>query len=96
MDLSNIETTSEKRQKIEIREGYWQTQLRTLTRYGGLNKKDERKLTHNRLARKAPKIPSTAPESGSMIQSTIEPSANQPSSQPPVRRSSRLKGKPNN
>ena len=94
VDLSTFKTTSEKRQVIEIREGFWQTQLRTLTRYGGLNKKDERKLTCNRLARKASKIPSTAPETGNMIQNNFEPSVNQSASQPPVRRSSRLKGKP--
>ena len=31
--------------KCEAREGYWQTQLRTLTMYGGLNKRDNRKYT---------------------------------------------------
>ena len=38
VDLSSFETTKEKRVAIESREGFWQTQLRTLTRYGGLNK----------------------------------------------------------
>ena len=51
-NLTPIEATRAKRELLEIREGFWQTQLRTLERYGGLNKKDERKLTNNRLANK--------------------------------------------
>ena len=50
VDLAHLNTTKDKREAIEIREGYWQTQLRTMRRYGGLNKKDDRKLTNRRLA----------------------------------------------
>ena len=50
VDLSSAGTTREKRELLEVREGYWQTQLRTLSRYGGLNKKDERKISNKRLA----------------------------------------------
>ena len=57
VNLSNIETTTEKRKVIEAREGFWQTQLRTLTRYGGLNKKDERKIMNKRLAQKTSSQP---------------------------------------
>ena len=52
MDLSSADTTKAKRALLEVREGFWQTQLRTLTRYGGLNKKDERKISNKRLANK--------------------------------------------
>lgn len=52
VDLSSAGTTKEKRVIIEAREGYWQTQLRTLNRYGGLNKKDERLISNKRLANK--------------------------------------------
>ena len=52
VDLSSAETTREKRVLIEEREGYWQTQLRTLLHYGGLNKKDERKISNKRSANK--------------------------------------------
>ena len=51
VDLSECKTTKEKRAKIEVVEGQWQTNLRTLIRYGGLNKKDERKISNNRSAR---------------------------------------------
>ena len=51
VDLQECHTTKEKRAKIEIVEGQWQTNLRTLIRYGGLNKKDERKISNNRSAR---------------------------------------------
>ena len=61
VDLSTIETTSDQKQVIEAREGFWQTQLRTLTRNGGLNNKYERTLTCNRLARTASKMPSSVP-----------------------------------
>ena len=67
VDLSCIETTKQKRDLIEIREGYWQTQLRTLSRYGGLNKKDERKLSNSRLAAKTRNVTvssSPSPDSG--------------------------------
>ena len=50
VDLAHLNTTRDKREAIEIREGYWQTQLRTMRRYGGLNKKDDRKLSNRRLA----------------------------------------------
>ena len=50
VDLSLAKTTKEKRALIEVREGHWQTQLRTLSRYGGLNKKDDRLITNRRFA----------------------------------------------
>ena len=58
VDLSLAESTKEKRNLIEIREGFWQTQLRTLVRYGGLNKKDERAISNKRKAT----LPSTTLE----------------------------------
>ena len=33
----------DKEAKCEVREGHWQTQLKTLQIYGGLNKRDNRK-----------------------------------------------------
>ena len=51
VDLHECRTRKEKRAKIEIVEGQWQTNLRTLLRYGGLNRKDERKISNNRSAR---------------------------------------------
>ena len=50
-DLSDCNTTKEKREKIQILEGQWQTHLRTMTRYGGLNKRDDRKNANNKKAR---------------------------------------------
>ena len=57
VELSDCVTKQSKRKKLEGVEGYWQTQLRTLLRYGGLNKKDERKITNNRNARQYIPIP---------------------------------------
>ena len=37
------DSIAEREAKCEIREGYWQTQLRTLHIYGGLNKRDNRR-----------------------------------------------------
>ena len=51
VDLSDCQTRIEKRSKIERIEGHWQTELRTMQRYGGLNKKDERKIANNKTAR---------------------------------------------
>ena len=42
MSKSDIEA------KCETREGFWQTQLRTMNIYGGLNKKDSRKYVSRR------------------------------------------------
>ena len=50
-DLSDCQTRIDKRNRIERMEGYWQTELRTMQRYGGLNKKDERKIANNKTAR---------------------------------------------
>ena len=91
VDLSNVKTTKEKRHLIEVREGFWQTQLRTLSHYGGLNKKDERKITHNRLARNICSFLTKPPTS--MIHTPSESSTNQPPSHPLVRKSARTKGK---
>ena len=109
VDLSLAETTKWKRDLIEVREGYWQTQLRTLSRYGGLNKKDERKLTNSRLAKTCKVAVSSsstpAPEPGDSESSCSDdlnhstdtdapgPSAAQASLAPAVRRSSRLQNK---
>ena len=62
VDLSSAETTKEKRALLEVQEGYWQTQLRTLVRYGGLNKKDERKISNKRLANKFKAVVSSSPQ----------------------------------
>ena len=35
VDLASVDTTKAKRALLEVCEGYWQTQLRTLVRYGG-------------------------------------------------------------
>ena len=51
VELSDCSTRAEKRDKIAKVEGYWQTQLRTMQRYGGLNKKDERKIANNKNAK---------------------------------------------
>ena len=48
IDLNIYTTKKEKRAAIEILEGKWQTNLRTLVRYGGLNKRDERKISNKR------------------------------------------------
>ena len=49
VDFSECKTKKEKRAKIEILEGYWQTTLRTMMKYGGLNKfKDDRVNTNKR------------------------------------------------
>ena len=41
--VSPSDSREEKEAKCEIREGYWQTQLKSLQKYGGLNKRDNRK-----------------------------------------------------
>ncbi len=48
------DSRAEKEAKCEAREGFWQTQLKTLQTYGGLNKRDSRKyVTERRQARTA-------------------------------------------
>ena len=42
------DSRSVKESKCEAREGFWQTQLRTLQPYGGLNKRDNRKYVSER------------------------------------------------
>ena len=42
-DLRVTDSTEEKERKCERREAFWQTQLKTLRVYGGLNKRDGRK-----------------------------------------------------
>lgn len=51
IDLSDCKTRIEKRNKIERQEGHWQTELRTMQTYGGLDKKDERGIANNKTAR---------------------------------------------
>ena len=41
-------TQTMKEKDCEKLEGYWQTQLKTSDRYGGLNKKDNRKYCADR------------------------------------------------
>ena len=48
VDLGSASTTAEKEAKCETREGYWQTQLKTLHAGGGLNSKDNRKYVTRR------------------------------------------------
>lgn len=107
VDLSCIETTKQKRDLIEIREGYWQTQLRTLSRYGGLNKKDERKLSNSRLAAKTRNVtvsPSPSLDTGDREAKSSDDDSSQDDTsdapgpsviqdQPEVRRSSRIRQK---
>ena len=105
VDLDSFKTTKEKRVAIEVREGFWQTQLRTLSRYGGLNKKDERSITNKRLAKKVtrevPLQPAAASQPIQALPCTpISPLADAeddkssdpsiPCTAPPPRRSSRL------
>ena len=105
VDLSLAESTRDKRALIEVREGYWQTQLRTLKRYGGLNKKDER-LLHNKRRANPSSQTLTTPEDRSdpnPLEPQPEPSSmnvpnhpNLPQSlEHTVRRSARLKNKMN-
>ena len=42
------DSRAEKESKCEAREGFWQTQLKTLHVYGGLNKRDNRKYVTER------------------------------------------------
>ena len=42
------DSKAQKEAKCEAREGFWQTQLKTLQSYGGLNKKDSRKYVTRR------------------------------------------------
>ena len=86
VDLSSFETTKEKRVAIESREGFWQTQLRTLTRYGGLNKKDERLITNKRLANKfkapvsssLPTLPEAEPSPAQQLPPNTHPTPSNP------------------
>ena len=41
--LDPNDSQAEKERKCELREGYWQTQLKTFERYGGLNKRHSKK-----------------------------------------------------
>ena len=67
--------TALKRSILEPREGYWQTQLRTLRRYRGLNIKDERKNCNTRkacaLTRKA-NVPSATSPSLETSQGSVD------------------------
>ena len=59
VDVSRFKTKAEKRAALEIAEGKWQTQLRTMTRYGGLNKKVNRKICNQKSATSFNKSKST-------------------------------------
>ena len=48
VDLSGCKTTKSKRNKIQKVEGVWQSSLAALSNYGGLNKRNERKISNNR------------------------------------------------
>ncbi len=91
VDLSLAATTKEKRVLIEVREGYWQTQLRTLSRYGGLNKKDERIITNKRLATtRAATVPPAEPQRRDSTPAPAGPPTVDPPA-PELRRSSRTR-----
>ena len=82
IDLTHLETVQEKRNAIEIREGDWRTLLRTLSHYGGLNKKDERNVTYKRMTFKLNKnSPSNAPKSSSKEQPPHDHVVDSPSPQ---------------
>ena len=89
VDLTSCEPTADKRERIEVREGYWQTQLRTLSHYGGLNRKDERKISNKRIAKTtvSPKDHIPQPTDTPIPSSSQAPD---PQSPPILRRSSRL------
>ena len=70
LDFAPGLNTTEKRSILVKREGFWQTQLRTMNHYGGLNIKDERKLYNSRKAgelanKRAPPVSSTIDKSQS-------------------------------
>ena len=48
VDIQEGDSVEERDRKCESREGYWMTQLRTLQRFGGLNKKDSRRYETTR------------------------------------------------
>ena len=48
VNMSGCSNKAEKRRALERAEGKWQTELRTMTRYGGQNKKDDRKITNRK------------------------------------------------
>ena len=101
-------TSTEKRSLIEKSEGYWQTQLRTMKKYGGLNVRDERKLKNNKDAKNCKTVPPQDPQSNQNsvdpTQKTKPPNSKAPvlnpqpkSAEPesiPIRRSNRVKKKP--
>ena len=108
VDLSLAKTTKEKRELIEVHEGFWQTQLRTLSRYGGLNKKDERKISNSKRANSHKVVVSSSSspdpqhedreprcsEALDSINVSVAPESPVTQSSPPtVRRSSRLRNK---
>ena len=45
--VNDNDSKETKIKKCEKREGYWQTQLKCMTRYGGLNIRDNRKISNN-------------------------------------------------
>ena len=46
VDFKDAKTKSQKLSILASREGYWQTELRSLKRFGGLNVRDERKISN--------------------------------------------------
>ena len=98
-------TTAEKRALIAKSEGYWQTQLRTMSKYGGLNIRDERKICNNKdSANKhitpepnSAKKPTPAQKSKSLEIKIpgVKPKPNAaPSESPVLRRSNRVRKNP--
>ena len=51
VDFPPDATTAEKKALIAKPEAYWQTQLRTMKKYGGLNVRDERLVLNSKLAK---------------------------------------------
>ena len=51
VDFESKDSKITKMRKVKEREGYWQTQLRTMVRYGGLNVLDELAIHNKQVAR---------------------------------------------
>ena len=81
-------TTKEKRIEIENKEGFWQTQLHTLKRYGGLNCKDDRMNTNKRKAGASSTNLNFTPKVEDTLRSCNE--VTESNTQLPLRRSTRL------
>ncbi len=80
-------SSTEKRSLMEKSEGYWQTQLRTMKKYGGLNIKDERKIRNTKNAK------NKGPQNSLTTTSTklVTPP---PNNKPPTNKDTSLKPQP--